>query len=60
MAMGRVRVGDPDRVTLIVARHEDPSVLLSYSEERVLSSLPQTEETTASSVAAALRCPART
>jgi len=55
MAMGRVRVGDPDRVTLIVARREDPSVLLTYSEERVLSSLHQTEETTASSVAADLK-----
>jgi DNA-binding IclR family transcriptional regulator len=57
MALGRVRVGDPDRVTLIVARHEDPSVLLSYSGERVLSSLPQTEETTASSVAGAVEVP---
>jgi DNA-binding IclR family transcriptional regulator len=51
LALGRVRVGDPDRVTLIVARREDPSVLLSYSGERVLSSLPRTEETTASYVA---------
>ena len=57
MALGRVRVGDPDRVTLIVARHEDPSVLLTYSGERVLSSLPQTEETTASSVAGAVEVP---
>ena len=55
MAIGRVRVGDPNRVTLIVARPEDPSVLLSYPEERILSSLPQTEETTASFVAAALK-----
>jgi DNA-binding MarR family transcriptional regulator len=57
MAIERVRVGDPDRVTLIVARREDRSVLLSYPEERVLSSLPQTEETTASYVAAALEVP---
>ena len=57
MAMERVRVGDPDRVTLIVARREDPSVLLTYSEERVLSSLHQTEETTTSSVAADLKMP---
>src|SRR3954453_9568351 len=57
MAMGRVRVGDPDRVLLIVARREDPSVLLTYSEERVLSSLPQTEETTAPSVAGAVEVP---
>src|SRR3954469_14442931 len=55
MALGRLRVGDPNRVTLIVARPEDPSVLLSYPEERILSSLPQTEETTASFVAAALK-----
>src|SRR3954451_20479002 len=54
MAIGRVRVGDPSRVTLIVARSEDRSVLLSYPEERILSSLPQTEETTASSVAGAV------
>jgi len=57
MALGRVRVGDPDRVTLIVARREDPSVLLSYPEERVLSTLPQTEETTASFVAGVLEVP---
>jgi DNA-binding MarR family transcriptional regulator len=57
MAMGRVRVGDPDRVMLIVARREDPSVLLTYLEERVLSSLHQTEETTALCVAAALEVP---
>ena len=57
MAIGRVRVGDPNRVTLIVARSDDPSVLLSYPEERILSSLPQTEETTASSVAGAVEVP---
>jgi DNA-binding IclR family transcriptional regulator len=57
MALGRVRVGDLDRVTLIVARHGDPSVLLSYAGERVLSSLPQTEETTASYVASDLGMP---
>lgn len=54
LAMRKVRVGDPKRKLLIVARREDPSVLLSYPEERVLSSLPQAEETTPSLVAAAL------
>jgi DNA-binding IclR family transcriptional regulator len=57
VALGRVRVGDPDRVTLIVARHDDPSVLLSCARERVLSSLPQTEETTAPYVASDLGMP---
>src|SRR4051794_39038760 len=42
MALGLLRVGDPNRVTLIVARHNDPSVLLSYFGERILSSLAET------------------
>jgi Mn-dependent DtxR family transcriptional regulator len=57
MALGRVRVGDPERVTLIVARREDPSVLLSYAGERILSSVPQMEETTAAFVATDLGIP---
>jgi DNA-binding MarR family transcriptional regulator len=57
LALGRVRVGDPDRVTLIVARREDPSVLLSYAGERILSSVPQMEETTAAFVATDLGIP---
>jgi DNA-binding MarR family transcriptional regulator len=57
LAMGRVRIGDPDRIPLIVARREDPSVLLSYPEERVLSSLPRADETTPSLVATALQMP---
>ena len=57
LAMGRVRIGDPDRILLIVARREDPSVLLSYPEERVLSSLPRADETTPSLVATALQMP---
>src|SRR3954451_2205543 len=60
MALGRLRVGDPSRVTLIVARPEDRSVLLSYPEERILSSLPQTEETQPLPWLVPLRCPART
>jgi DNA-binding MarR family transcriptional regulator len=57
MALGRLRVGDPDRATLIVARHDDRSVLLSYKAERVLSSLPRTDETIASYVATGLEIP---
>jgi len=57
LALGRVRVGDPDRVSLIVARREDPSVLLSYAGERVLSSVPHIEETTAASIATDLEIP---
>ena len=54
MALGRARVGDPDRVTLIVARAEDPSLLLPYAAERVLSSLHPDEATLASYVASDL------
>jgi len=57
MALGLLRVGDPKRVTLIVARHDDPTVLLPYSGELVLSSLMETEETSASSLATRLRTP---
>ena len=57
IAMGKVRAGDPNRMTLVVARADDPSVLLTYVEERILSSLPQLEETTPSLMAAGLRLP---
>jgi len=57
LALGRVRVGDPDRVSLIVARREDSSVLLSSAGERILSSVPHMEETTAAFVATALGIP---
>jgi len=42
---------------LIVARHNDPTVLLPHLAERVLSSLVETQETSASSLAARLRTP---
>ena len=57
IAMGKVRVGDPDRVTLVVARSDDTSVLLTYHGARVLSSFPLLDETTPSLVAADLRMP---
>src|SRR3954447_19424141 len=59
LALGRIRVGDPDRVTFIIARQDDSSLLLSSSEERVLSSLSQTDVTPASYVATDLRMPLR-
>jgi DNA-binding IclR family transcriptional regulator len=59
MAIGKVRVGDPDRVTLVVARSDDPSVLLTYREARVLSSFPL-DETTPALVAAHCRIPLST
>jgi DNA-binding IclR family transcriptional regulator len=59
MAIGKVRVGDPDRVSLVVARPDDPSVLLTYREARVLSSFPL-QETTPGLVAAHCRMPLST
>jgi Mn-dependent DtxR family transcriptional regulator len=57
LAIGKVRVGDPERILTIIARDEDPAVLLSYREERVLSCLRFGEETTAPLIAAALHMP---
>jgi DNA-binding MarR family transcriptional regulator len=57
LATGKVRVGDPERILTIIARDEDPTVLLWYREERVLSCIPFGEETTAPLIAAALHMP---
>ena len=57
IAMGKVRVGDPDRVTLVVARSDDPSVLLTHHGARVLSAFSLLDETTPSHVAADFRMP---
>ncbi len=52
LAQDKVRVGDRAHIHLIVARPDDPSVLLTHDEERVLSALPE-RETTATGIAAA-------
>ncbi len=52
LAQDRVRVGDRAHILLIVARSDDPSILLTRDEERVLSALPD-GGTTATGIAAA-------
>jgi predicted transcriptional regulator len=51
-AHGRLKLGDPDHVMHIVARPDDPSVLLTQGEERVLSALPDDAPALATSIAA--------
>jgi len=58
IALGRLRVGDERSITYIVARREDPSVLLARDEERVLSALPDDTSTNAPRLSAAARLPA--
>lgn len=50
VAKDQIRVGDPDQPTLIVARRDDPSVLLTYPQERVLSSLTEGKDATGISI----------
>jgi DNA-binding IclR family transcriptional regulator len=40
-AQGRVRIGDPRSVLRVVARSDDPAVLLARDEERILSAFPE-------------------
>src|ERR1700753_2121310 len=53
MAQGRVRIGDESNLLFIVARHDDPSLLLMGSEVRILSALPDAEWTHPGAVARA-------
>ncbi len=53
-AEGRLRIGDPVKILHIVARSDDPSVLLSRDEERVLSAVPEETSTTQTRLAAAV------
>lgn len=45
-AQGRVRFGDRGKILHIVARSDDPSLLLTHDEERILSALPDDAATT--------------
>jgi DNA-binding MarR family transcriptional regulator len=57
LAYGRVRVGDRARILQIVARIDDPSVLLTREEERVLSALPDDAATAVAQLVAVTRLP---
>ncbi|MEF2553578.1 helix-turn-helix domain-containing protein [Aurantimonas sp. A2-1-M11] len=56
-ALDLVRIGDPDRPLHILARTDDPSLLLRVSEEAVLSAFPETDGTTISKIAGATHRP---
>ena len=56
-AQDRVRLGDREKILHIVARSDDPSLLLTHDEERILSALPDDTTTTIPSLAAAARIP---
>ena len=45
-AQGRVRLSDRGKILHIVARSDDPSLLLTHDEERILSALPDEAATT--------------
>lgn len=56
-ALGLVRIGDPARPLHILARTDDPSLLLRAPEEAVLSVFPETAGTTISKIAGATHKP---
>ena len=57
-AQGRLRLGDRGSVLLVVARSDDPSVLLTRDEERILSALPDDAATSAIRLRQRARMPA--
>jgi DNA-binding MarR family transcriptional regulator len=55
LATGRLRCGDPGSPLLIVARADDPSLLLDAAEEQALSALAATEAATVRRMASRCR-----
>jgi DNA-binding MarR family transcriptional regulator len=55
LAHGLLRSADPGRPTRLVARTDDPTVLLRYDEEMVLSAMPDEADTTIAKLSRALR-----
>ena len=56
-AEGRLKIGDPERPTYIIARNDDASHLLTRDEERLLSALPEEAATMATKLRAAISMP---
>ena len=56
-AQGRVRFGDRGNILHIVARSDDPSLLVTRDEERILSALPDEAATTVPRLAAGAGMP---
>ena len=54
-AAGRIRLGDPQHRTRIVARIDDATPLLSGQEQRIFSAVPEGYATTAVKIGAAVR-----
>ncbi len=54
-AQDRVRLGDRGKILHIIARSDDPSLLLTHGEERILSALPDEAATTVPRLAAGAR-----
>lgn len=57
LAQDKIRIGDSSHILHIVARANDPSVLLTRDEERVLSALPDDMKATATGLAAVTHMP---
>jgi DNA-binding IclR family transcriptional regulator len=49
-AFGLIRLANPDFPTFVIARKDDPSILLRRDEERMLSAFPEVEATTLSRI----------
>ena len=57
LALGCVRIGDDGGVLRIVARADDPTVLLSRDEARVLSTMPEGHDTSIAKIRGTTRIP---
>ena len=53
-AEGRLKLGDPERPTHIIAPSDDSSILLTRDQERLISALPEEAATTAAKLKAAV------
>jgi predicted transcriptional regulator len=58
LALGLVRTADPERPTRIVARVDDPAILLRQQEQRVISAFPDALPATSGGLARSLGLPA--
>lgn len=56
-SLGRLRLGDRDRILLIASRIDDETPLLSYDEERVLSAIPTECATSVTKIRIAVQLP---
>jgi DNA-binding IclR family transcriptional regulator len=56
-SQGQLRLGDPDRILLIVSRTDDKTPLLTFDEDRLLSAIPADSATGLTSIRTVIQLP---